>query len=99
MLRRPPTTLAITAEDVAAYEDRRASEALQAAQQARATAAQAQQQQQQQAQQQQRQQQGQGHQQQQQQQQHGQQQDLTPGQAARRAREERLGMARRAGGR
>lgn len=30
MLRRPPTTLAITAEDVAAYEDRRAGEALHA---------------------------------------------------------------------
>ncbi|KAM4058711.1 anaphase-promoting complex APC subunit CDC26 domain-containing protein [Hirsutella rhossiliensis] len=30
MLRRPPTTLAITAEDVAAYEDRRAAEALHA---------------------------------------------------------------------
>ncbi|KAF4505567.1 hypothetical protein G6O67_007501 [Ophiocordyceps sinensis] len=27
MLRRPPTTLTITAEDVAAYEDRRAAEA------------------------------------------------------------------------
>ncbi|KAJ6790075.1 hypothetical protein PWT90_06916 [Aphanocladium album] len=38
MLRRPPTTLSITAEDVAAYEDRRASEALLAAQQARAEA-------------------------------------------------------------
>ncbi|KAM3433778.1 hypothetical protein MY4824_005772 [Beauveria thailandica] len=38
MLRRPPTTLAITAEDVAAYEDRRAGEALLAAQQARAEA-------------------------------------------------------------
>ncbi len=38
MLRRPPTTLSITAEDVAAYEDRRASETLQAAQQARAEA-------------------------------------------------------------
>lgn len=38
MLRRPPTTLSITVEDVAAYEDRRASEALQAAQQARAEA-------------------------------------------------------------
>ncbi|KAL6904762.1 hypothetical protein GGI43DRAFT_398033 [Trichoderma evansii] len=36
MLRRPPTTLQITAEDIAAYEDRRASEALLAAQQARA---------------------------------------------------------------
>ncbi|KAL7924058.1 hypothetical protein ACQKWADRAFT_287133 [Trichoderma austrokoningii] len=36
MLRRPPTTLQITAEDIAAYEDRRASEALIAAQQARA---------------------------------------------------------------
>jgi hypothetical protein len=36
MLRRPPTTLQITAEDIAAYEDRRASEALQAAQQAHA---------------------------------------------------------------
>lgn len=38
MLRRPPTTLSITAEDVASYEDRRASEALLAAQQARAEA-------------------------------------------------------------
>jgi septal ring factor EnvC (AmiA/AmiB activator) len=38
MLRRPPTTLSITAEDVAAYEDRRASETLLAAQQARAEA-------------------------------------------------------------
>ncbi|GAO13754.1 hypothetical protein UVI_02018510 [Ustilaginoidea virens] len=28
MLRRPPTTLHITAEDIAAYEDRRATEAL-----------------------------------------------------------------------
>ncbi|KAL7939674.1 hypothetical protein V8C35DRAFT_287338 [Trichoderma chlorosporum] len=36
MLRRPPTTLQITAEDIAAYEDRRASEALLAAQQAHA---------------------------------------------------------------
>ncbi|UKZ65425.1 uncharacterized protein TrAtP1_006622 [Trichoderma atroviride] len=36
MLRRPPTTIQITAEDIAAYEDRRASEALHAAQQARA---------------------------------------------------------------
>jgi hypothetical protein len=36
MLRRPPTTIQITAEDVAAYEDRRASEALLAAQHARA---------------------------------------------------------------
>lgn len=36
MLRRPPTTIQITAEDIAAYEDRRASEALLAAQQARA---------------------------------------------------------------
>lgn len=35
MLRRPPTTLQITAEDVAAYEDRRANEALHAQQQAR----------------------------------------------------------------
>ncbi|KHN95958.1 Anaphase-promoting complex, subunit CDC26 [Metarhizium album ARSEF 1941] len=38
MLRRPPTTLHITAEDVAAYEDRRANEALAAAQQARVEA-------------------------------------------------------------
>lgn len=44
MLRRPPTTLGITPEDVAAYEDRRAGEA----QQARAAQAQDQQQQQQQ---------------------------------------------------
>ncbi|EGR47172.1 uncharacterized protein TRIREDRAFT_122666 [Trichoderma reesei QM6a] len=36
MLRRPPTTLQITAEDIASYEDRRASEALRAAQQAHA---------------------------------------------------------------
>ncbi|KAH6609377.1 hypothetical protein Trco_002723 [Trichoderma cornu-damae] len=36
MLRRPPTTLQITAEDIAAYEDRRAGEALVAAQQVRA---------------------------------------------------------------
>ncbi|KAL7901858.1 hypothetical protein HDV63DRAFT_68330 [Trichoderma sp. SZMC 28014] len=36
MLRRPPTTIQITAEDIAAYEDRRASETLLAAQQARA---------------------------------------------------------------
>lgn len=49
MLRRPPTTLTITAEDVAAYEDRRAGEALLAAQQAQQAraAAQAQAQQQQ----------------------------------------------------
>jgi hypothetical protein len=39
MLRRAPTTLAITSEDVAAYEDRRAREALLAAQQARVAAA------------------------------------------------------------
>lgn len=39
MLRRPPTTLQITAEDIAAYEDRRASEALHVAQQARAAEA------------------------------------------------------------
>lgn len=39
MLRRPPTTLSITSEDVAAYEDRRAREALIAAQQARMAAA------------------------------------------------------------
>lgn len=39
MLRRPPTTLHITSEDVAAYEDRRAREALVAAQQARIAAA------------------------------------------------------------
>ncbi|KAI9172238.1 hypothetical protein HJFPF1_01733 [Paramyrothecium foliicola] len=39
MLRRPPTTLTITSEDVAAYEDRRAREALIAAQQARMAAA------------------------------------------------------------
>ncbi|KYK57547.1 hypothetical protein DCS_04558 [Drechmeria coniospora] len=48
MLRRPPTTLTITAEDVAGYEDRRASEALLAQQQARLVAQQQQQQQQQQ---------------------------------------------------
>lgn len=41
MLRRPPTTLQITAEDIAAYEDRRASEALLAAQQAHAAEVQA----------------------------------------------------------
>ncbi|PHH88112.1 hypothetical protein CDD83_7957 [Cordyceps sp. RAO-2017] len=45
MLRRTPTTLAITAEDVAAYEDRRASEALLAAQAERAPQQQQQQQQ------------------------------------------------------
>ncbi|KAF4458514.1 Anaphase-promoting complex subunit CDC26 [Fusarium albosuccineum] len=39
MLRRPATTLHITSEDVAAYEDRRAREALIAAQQARRAAA------------------------------------------------------------
>lgn len=39
MLRRPPTTITVTAEDVAAYEDRRAQEAQNAAQQARAAAA------------------------------------------------------------
>ncbi|KAM5355256.1 hypothetical protein ACJ41O_001902 [Fusarium nematophilum] len=39
MLRRPATTLGITSEDVAAYEDRRAREALVAAQQARRAAA------------------------------------------------------------
>ncbi|KAK1255119.1 hypothetical protein MKX08_009114 [Trichoderma sp. CBMAI-0020] len=39
MLRRPPTTIQITAEDIAAYEDRRAGEALHAAQQARAAEA------------------------------------------------------------
>ncbi|KAK7431230.1 hypothetical protein QQZ08_002270 [Neonectria magnoliae] len=39
MLRRPATTLHITSEDVAAYEDRRAREALVAAQQARIAAA------------------------------------------------------------
>lgn len=53
MLRRPATTLTITSEDVAAYEDRRAREALVAAQQARraaaVAAAQAQQQQQEEA--------------------------------------------------
>ncbi|KAK0762275.1 hypothetical protein N5P37_005082 [Trichoderma harzianum] len=41
MLRRPPTTLQITAEDIAAYEDRRASEALLAAQKAHAAEVQA----------------------------------------------------------
>lgn len=39
MLRRPATTIGITSEDVAAYEDRRAREALIAAQQARRAAA------------------------------------------------------------
>lgn len=39
MLRRQPTTLSITSEDVAAYEDRREREALMAAQQARMAAA------------------------------------------------------------
>ena len=39
MLRRPATTLHITSEDVASYEDRRAREALVAAQQARRAAA------------------------------------------------------------
>ncbi|TWU76349.1 hypothetical protein ED733_006194 [Metarhizium rileyi] len=73
MLRRPPTTLQITAEDVAAYEDRRANEALAAAQQARAEAqayAQAQQAQTEGA-------------------------RESPGTAARRVREERLGITRR----
>ena len=41
MLRRPATTLTITSEDVAAYEDRRAREALMEVQQARMEAAQA----------------------------------------------------------
>ncbi|KFA60708.1 hypothetical protein S40285_09338 [Stachybotrys chlorohalonatus IBT 40285] len=36
MLRRPPTTLQITPEDLASYEDRRAREAQQAAQDAHA---------------------------------------------------------------
>ncbi|KAG5961620.1 hypothetical protein E4U57_007465 [Claviceps arundinis] len=36
MLRRPPTTLHITPEDIAAYEDRRASEARAAEAEARA---------------------------------------------------------------
>ncbi|KAG6185893.1 hypothetical protein E4U36_001035 [Claviceps purpurea] len=51
MLRRPPTTLHITPEDIAAYEDRRASEARAAEADARAQQQQEQQQQQQQQQQ------------------------------------------------
>ncbi|KAG6278713.1 hypothetical protein E4U47_004941 [Claviceps purpurea] len=53
MLRRPPTTLHITPEDIAAYEDRRASEARAAEADARAQQQQQQEQQQQQQQQQQ----------------------------------------------
>ncbi|KAG6033892.1 hypothetical protein E4U19_006143 [Claviceps sp. Clav32 group G5] len=48
MLRRPPTTLHITPEDIAAYEDRRASEARAAEAEARAQQQQQQQQEQQQ---------------------------------------------------
>ncbi|KAG6141208.1 hypothetical protein E4U12_005125 [Claviceps purpurea] len=48
MLRRPPTTLHITPEDIAAYEDRRASEARAAEADARAQQQQQEQQQQQQ---------------------------------------------------
>ncbi|KND90977.1 hypothetical protein TOPH_04302 [Tolypocladium ophioglossoides CBS 100239] len=73
MLRRPPTTLSITPEDVAAYEDRRAGEALQVAQQARATQAQEPQPQQ------------------------PPQPAGSPGQAARRVRDERIGVTRRTG--
>ena len=40
MLRRAPTTLSITSEDVAAYEDRRIRDAMAAAQQREAAAAQ-----------------------------------------------------------
>ncbi|KAG6044756.1 hypothetical protein E4U17_000403 [Claviceps sp. LM77 group G4] len=47
MLRRPPTTLHITPEDIAAYEDRRASEARAAEAEARAQQQQQQQQEQQ----------------------------------------------------
>ncbi|KAG5971272.1 hypothetical protein E4U56_007007 [Claviceps arundinis] len=46
MLRRPPTTLHITPEDIAAYEDRRASEARAAEAEARAQQQQQQEQQQ-----------------------------------------------------
>ncbi|KAG5989088.1 hypothetical protein E4U52_005920, partial [Claviceps spartinae] len=45
MLRRPPTTLHITPEDIAAYEDRRASEARAAEAEARTQQQQQQQQQ------------------------------------------------------
>jgi hypothetical protein len=48
MLRRAPTTLSITSEDVAAYEDRREREAMIAAQQEQQRLQQQQQQQQQQ---------------------------------------------------
>lgn len=48
MLRRAPTTLSITSEDVAAYEDRREREAMIAAQQEQQRLQQEQQQQQQQ---------------------------------------------------
>ncbi|KAG6088201.1 hypothetical protein E4U30_000535 [Claviceps sp. LM220 group G6] len=48
MLRRPPTTLHITPEDIAAYEDRRASETRAAEAEARAQQQQQQQQQEQQ---------------------------------------------------
>jgi hypothetical protein len=51
MLRRAPTTLSITSEDVAAYEDRREREAMIAAQQEQQRLQQEQQQQQQQQQQ------------------------------------------------
>ncbi|KAL2211524.1 hypothetical protein CC79DRAFT_1328866 [Sarocladium strictum] len=50
MLRRAPTTLSITSEDVAAYEDRREREAMIAAQQEQQRLQQEQQQQQQQGQ-------------------------------------------------
>lgn len=85
MLRRPPTTIQITAEDVAGYEDRRAHEALAAAQQARAAAAAAKAEQQ-----------AQGTQQQQQQAMEGVQSSPS---AQRRTRDERLGVTRRAGNR
>ncbi|CEJ85410.1 hypothetical protein VHEMI03764 [[Torrubiella] hemipterigena] len=83
MLRRPPTTIQITAEDVAGYEDRRAHEALAAAQQARAAAAAAKAEQQ-----------AQGN--QQQQAMEGVQSSPS---AQRRTRDERLGVTRRAGNR
>ena len=89
MLRRAPTTLQITSEDVAAYEDRRAREALIAAQQ--------QQQQQQQREKDERGGGGGGDQQRQQHAMEGVQE--SPGAAARRAREERIGVAGRRGGR
>lgn len=77
MLRRPATTLQVTPEDIAAYEDRRANEALLAQQQQRAAEAEAQTQAQAQA-----------------QAQHMEGVQESPG-AARRARDERIGVGRR----